>query len=102
MFKPPTARMSTGGKAPSMKKQRKKRSDALFNVDAILDYRMNNNVSELLVKWEGYADSFNTWEPYVNLTNNTIAIRYILDNDLIMTHNSIDVRIDDEVIMEIN
>ena len=73
----------------------------LYNVASILDHRVNNNISELFVKWEGYSDSYNTWEPYVNFTNNTVASKYILDNELIVTLTTMSWRVDDEVTMEL-
>jgi transposase InsO family protein len=38
-------------------------------VEEILDYRIQNNRHEFLVKWEGYERTENTWEPAENLEN---------------------------------
>lgn len=38
-----------------------------FTVEKILDKRMKNGKTEYLIKWEGYPDSENTWEPQDNL-----------------------------------
>jgi len=38
-----------------------------FSVERILDKRVRSNKVEYLIKWEGYPDSENTWEPHDNL-----------------------------------
>jgi hypothetical protein len=38
-----------------------------YPVDSILDYRKTNNIEEYLIKWEGYDQSYNSWEPKKNL-----------------------------------
>jgi len=38
-----------------------------FTVERILDKRIRNNKVEYLIKWEGYPDTENTWEPQENL-----------------------------------
>ena len=43
--------------------------DNVFEVEKILAHRTRNNGKEYLVKWLGYPDSDNTWEPDTNLTN---------------------------------
>jgi hypothetical protein len=43
--------------------------DNVFEVEEILAHRTNDNGKEYLVKWLGYPDSDNTWEPDTNLTN---------------------------------
>lgn len=35
--------------------------DKLYKIQAILDQRRRGKVTEYLVKWEGYPDSFNSW-----------------------------------------
>ena len=40
-----------------------------FEVEDIITHRVVNNGTEYLVKWLGYPDSENTWEPDTNLTN---------------------------------
>jgi hypothetical protein len=43
--------------------------DNVFEVERIITHRGNNHQKEFLVKWLGYDDSENTWEPETNLTN---------------------------------
>jgi transposase InsO family protein len=43
--------------------------DNVFEVEEIIAHRTRNNGKEYLVKWLGYPDSDNTWEPDTNLTN---------------------------------
>ena len=38
-----------------------------YPVDSILAYRRNKNIDEYLIKWEGYDESYNSWEPKKNL-----------------------------------
>jgi len=38
-----------------------------FTVERILDKRVRNSKVEYLIKWEGYPDTENTWEPQENL-----------------------------------
>ena len=38
-----------------------------YPVENILAYRKNKNVDEYLIKWEGYDESYNSWEPKKNL-----------------------------------
>jgi len=41
--------------------------EAEYVVEAILDKRSTNGVTQYLLKWKGYTDDDNTWEPRENL-----------------------------------
>jgi len=41
--------------------------EAEYVVEAILDKRTTNGVTQYLLKWKGYSDDDNTWEPRANL-----------------------------------
>ena len=41
-----------------------------YNVEGILQKRQGKSGEEFLVKWEGFADEFNSWEPRRNLAGN--------------------------------
>jgi transposase InsO family protein len=43
--------------------------DNVFQVERIIAHRGNNHQKEFLVKWLGYDETENTWEPETNLTN---------------------------------
>jgi len=42
-------------------------SEEEYSVEKILDKRLRHGKVEYLIKWEGYPDSENTWEPQANL-----------------------------------
>jgi Chromo (CHRromatin Organisation MOdifier) domain len=45
-----------------------------YVVEEILDLRLHRNKLEFLVKWEGYTDENNSWEPKDNCKNSQAAI----------------------------
>ena len=45
------------------------KEDNEFEVEKIINYRDIDNGREYLVKWKGYPDTDNTWEPDTNLQN---------------------------------
>ncbi len=38
-------------------------ADERYEIERIVDKRYRNNGLEYLIKWRGYPDSQNTWEP---------------------------------------
>jgi len=40
-----------------------------FEVEEILDHRVHQGETRFLVKWKGYSDLLNSWEPEENLGN---------------------------------
>ena len=73
-----------------------------FIVEKIIDIRGNsaeNHLSkiELLVKWAGYEDSDNTWEPFTNLRNNEKLHEFLRNEKLIHLIPKEHRRIDDIV-----
>lgn len=44
-------------------------SEETYEVESIIGSRMKRNKVQYLVKWVGYSDSENTWEPLENLEN---------------------------------
>ena len=45
-----------------------------YKVEELLDSWLKKGKLEYLVKWSGYTDDHNTWEPESNLTNSKEAI----------------------------
>lgn len=46
-----------------------------FEVEDILQTREDDGIRTFLVKWKGYPDDMNSWEPESNLGNASDAIR---------------------------
>lgn len=42
-----------------------------FEVERILAVRLRGRTKEYLIKWKGFNDFENTWEPEANLSNAT-------------------------------
>ena len=45
-----------------------------YEVEEVLDSRLKKGKLEYLIKWSGYTDEYNTWEPVSNLENSKEAI----------------------------
>ena len=45
-----------------------------YEVEEVIDSRLKRGKLEYLVKWSGYTDDYNTWEPKTNLDNATEAM----------------------------
>jgi hypothetical protein len=50
------------------------RGEEEYEVEEVLNSRMRGRRFEYLVKWKGYTDEHNTWEPASNLTNSKEAV----------------------------
>jgi hypothetical protein len=48
--------------------------DNVYNVEEIVGHRRNNGREEYLIKWEGYGEEENTWEPVSNLDEGTLKM----------------------------
>ena len=46
-----------------------------YEVEAILAHRGNGNRRRYLVRWKGYDDASNTWEPADNVKNSPLLIK---------------------------
>ena len=52
---------------PEMVFVRGKGKDAEYCVEKILGHRTRKGQKQVLIKWKGYPNSFNSWEPARNL-----------------------------------
>ena len=52
---------------PEMVLVRGKGKDAEYCVEKILAHRTRKGQKQVLIKWKGYPNSFNSWEPASNL-----------------------------------
>ena len=52
---------------PEMVLVRGKGKDAEYRVEEILAHRTRKRQKQVLIKWKGYPNSFNSWEPASNL-----------------------------------
>eukprot|EP01054_Gregarina_sp_Poly1_P010160 Gregarina_sp_Poly_1__10159@NODE_697_length_6711_cov_200_540036_g525_i0_p3_GENE_NODE_697_length_6711_cov_200_540036_g525_i0NODE_697_length_6711_cov_200_540036_g525_i0_p3_ORF_typecomplete_len410_score66_80Chromo/PF00385_24/1_5e09NESP55/PF06390_12/0_51_NODE_697_length_6711_cov_200_540036_g525_i01591388 len=53
------------------RKLRKTVDDEFYQLESLKDYEVRDGVEYFLVKWEGYPDEQNTWEPVTNLVRPT-------------------------------
>jgi hypothetical protein len=55
-----------------------------FVVESVLDHKprhhplRNKPTLEFLIKWKDFDESYNSWVPWHNLTNNHVCLRYCL------------------------
>ena len=50
--------------------------DLEYEVEAILDRRTRRGITEYFLKWKGYADAYNTWEPIDNLACHEMVMAF--------------------------
>ena len=52
----------------------------IYQVEKIVRHRFRNGKPQFLIKWAGYPDSFNTWEPLENILDPGLLKRYFQDH----------------------
>ena len=62
-----------------------KSKQEIFRIEKIIRSRMKNGKKEILVKWEGYDKSFNSWIPFNAqvwnlIVKNSITGDQVIDN----------------------
>jgi len=68
--------LATKQQQTKKKCKKKQVNNCLYNIENIFDIKTIDGQKLYLVKWEGYGDEENTWEPYENLAT---AKKYILE-----------------------
>ncbi|XP_050674802.1 histone-lysine N-methyltransferase SUV39H1-like isoform X1 [Leptidea sinapis] len=59
----------TPGKPPAKKKKKEKQDLEEFVIESIKDFKFEWGKEAFFIKWKGWPDSDNTWEPIENLDN---------------------------------
>ena len=57
-------------------------NEETFIVETVLEHRRAGRTWEFLIKWEGYGDDDNSWEPRSNLPHNTVLTAYLREHSL--------------------
>ncbi|XP_045509907.1 histone-lysine N-methyltransferase SUV39H2-like [Colias croceus] len=68
----------TPGKPPAKKRKKDIQDRKEFIVESILDFKFQNGLEYFYIKWKGWPDSENTWEPIENLDNCPEILRKFL------------------------
>lgn len=67
---------------PAFKKQKKNKKDpGQFIIEKILNFKFEGGTEYFFIKWKGWPDSENTWEPIENLDNCPAILKEFLDGE---------------------
>lgn len=73
----------TPEKTPSKKRKKQKQEPEEFIIEKILDFTFETGKVKFYIKWKGWNDSENTWEPIENLDNCPEILReFLIDKEL--------------------
>nr|XP_026498615.1 histone-lysine N-methyltransferase SUV39H2-like isoform X1 [Vanessa tameamea] len=68
-------------KPPNKKQKRHKQQPEEFIIEKILDFKYASGKESFYIKWKGWSDSENTWEPIENLDNCPDVLKQFLVNE---------------------
>ena len=60
-----------------------------YDVEKILKHRKRKGEMEYLVKWQGYGDKDNSWEPVVNLECRDLIAAYNKKQNIVLSSESV-------------
>ncbi|XP_021181747.3 histone-lysine N-methyltransferase SUV39H2 isoform X1 [Helicoverpa armigera] len=77
--------------APAPKKQKKNRKDSEeFIIEKILEFKFEHGKEYFYIKWKGWPDSENTWEPIEHLDNCPSILKQFLSDEELRHCNKMD------------
>ncbi|XP_046977890.1 histone-lysine N-methyltransferase SUV39H2-like isoform X1 [Vanessa cardui] len=86
----PLDRETITEKPPNKKLKRQKQQPEEFIIEKILDFKYASGKESFYIKWKGWSDSENTWEPIENLDNCPDVLKQFLINEELKNCNKIE------------
>lgn len=61
--------------------------DEHYEIEKILDKRVRNGVTECLIRWKGYTEEYDTWEPEQTYVTLHVSLMSTLLNENVASCN---------------
>lgn len=71
------------------------RNEGIYELEEVIGFKLVESELQFFIKWKGYDNTYNTWEPLDNLVNCTIFKRYVnqkfksLEKEIYVNSNNI-------------